>query len=157
MDLSNYRVFQSLNRTQIENFVAACAEEKYPAGKELITRGGRGQHMYFLLEGELRVHVPGTPGDLAVLKPPAVVGEMELLTDLPRSASVTASTDVVMLSVPFDAMRARLKDEDPATLKIMYNVATVLALRLSATVNKLIELESTPGARSGSGSSDGPS
>jgi len=149
MDLTNYRVFQNLNRTQIENFVAACTEQVHAAGTEIITRGGRGQHMFFLLEGELRVHLPGTkPTELAVLKPPAVVGEMELLTDMPRSASVTAATEVRVLGVPFETLRTRLKDEDPATLKIMYNVATVLALRLSATVSKLVELENAPETRS---------
>ena len=148
MDFSNDRVFQGLSTTQIAEVVAACREETRDKDTELITMGARGTCLYFLLEGELRVFLPGKEqGHVATLTAPAVVGEMEYLTGLPRSASVMAATPVRLLSLSFEALKKRLEADDPAMLKVMYNIATVLALRLAATMTKLAEIEKTSAAR----------
>jgi CRP-like cAMP-binding protein len=148
MNLSNSRVFQGLSEAQLEAFLAACKEETIRQGEELIVMGKRGTCVYFLVEGELRVFLPGKDReDVARLSPPAVVGEMEFLTGLPRSASVQAATDAKLLSIPFDTLRKRLHDDDISTLKVVHNIATVLALRLSSTMTKLAEIEQTAEAR----------
>jgi CRP-like cAMP-binding protein len=150
MDLNDYRVFQSLNPTQISNFVSACAERSFKAGESLIVRGQRGTDVFFLLEGRLRVFLPENPqmADLAELSAPAVVGEMEFLTDQPRSASVEALEDGKCLTIPFSTIRARVEDGDVATLKIVHNLAVVLANRLGATLTKLADLEKGEAPRS---------
>jgi CRP-like cAMP-binding protein len=143
MDLKDYRVFQNLNPTQINNFVSACTERQLKAGEPLIVQGQRGTEVFFLLEGRLRVFLPERPRlqDLAELEAPAVVGEMEFLTEQPRTASVEAIDDAKCLAIQFSTLRTRVSHGDVATLKIIHNIAVVLANRLSATVTKLAELE----------------
>jgi CRP/FNR family cyclic AMP-dependent transcriptional regulator len=99
--------------------------------------------VFFLLEGRLRICVDaGCEQVLADLEPGAIFGEMELLTDDPRSASVRAVTDVKAWGLDFETLRQRVRDDDPAALKVMFNVAKILALRLEAMVDKLVEIES---------------
>ena len=143
MNLEDFSVFKGLNSTQISNFTAACEEESFAAGTEIITRGVRGTKVFFLLQGQLRVYVDaGCEQVLAELEPGAIFGEMELLTDEPRAASVRAVTDVKAWGLEFETLRERIRHDDTAALKIMFNIARILALRLEAMVEKLVEIES---------------
>jgi CRP-like cAMP-binding protein len=145
MDPGAFPLFRGLNARQVENFVAACREVAYPGGVEVMTRGGRGDALFLLLEGRLRVFLPARRGreeqELAELEAPAVVGEMELLTHQPQSASVRAVTPVRVLSIGFETLRSRMEDGDPAALKLVANVAQVLAGRLAAVNQKLVDIE----------------
>ena len=64
--------------------------------------------------------------------------------------NLTIGPDVIhscrpRVEIPFEALRVRLTDGDPGTLKVFYNVATVLAHRLAAMDKKLSEVaDDTP-------------
>ena len=143
MELSEYGLFEDLSADEIDSFSAIAFERRYGAGERLIASSSRGTEIYFLLAGELRVFRPGSGGvrELAILSPPAVVGEVEFLTGKPRMASVEAVTDARVLVVPFEALRERLKRGDTGTLKVMSHVATVLAQRLYSVTEKLTDIE----------------
>lgn len=146
-DFSDFPVFRGLNATQVENFLAACNDADHTEGEALITEGGHENHVYLLYEGQVAILVDGSDGprELATVTAPAVLGEMEFLTGEPRSASVVARSNVKTLEIPFEALRVRLTDGDPGTLKVFYNVATVLAHRLAAMDKKLSEVaDDTP-------------
>ena len=150
MKLEDSPIFEGLNATQFANFVSACTEVHYEPGATIITQGERGEDVLFMTEGEARVFIVGygTETDLAILRPPAVIGEMQLLTDKPRTAWVRATTDVKALTITFDALRARINDGDVGTLRIMYAIAQVLAHRVMAMDRKLSTiLEENSGMR----------
>lgn len=143
-DFNEYPVFKELNPTQVENFVAGCEDETHSSGEVLIRERTAGDRVYFIYEGKVRIQIDtnnGEPRELAILTAPAVLGEMEFLTGNPRTATVTAVDDVRALTIGFEALRTRVSDGDPATLKVFYNVATVLASRLAEMDKKLSELE----------------
>ena len=142
MKIQEFPLFESLNATQVANFVWACTEVRYEEGASIIRQGERGDSVFFLTEGEARVFLvrDGEETDLTVLKPPAVLGEMELLTGKPRTAWVRAMTDVTALTIPFDTLRARMRDGDVGTLKVMCAIAGVLAHRLMDMDRKLGKL-----------------
>lgn len=139
MKLKESPIFEGLNATQFANFVSACTEERYEPGASIIKQGERGDAVFFVLEGEARVFIvrDGEETELTVLRPPAVIGEMQLLTERPRTAWVRAVSEVTVLMIPFEALRARIEDGDVGTLKIMYAIARVLAHRLMAMDRKL--------------------
>lgn len=143
MDLQEFPVFKGLNPTQIRNFTSSCEMVSHAAGAEIITKGQCGETIFFLLDGQLQVFLPHGSGNraLADLTPPAIVGEMELLTERPRVASVRAVTDVTVAAIPFDALRMQIRDGDTATLKVMFNVAKIIAGRLETINDKLSEIE----------------
>jgi CRP-like cAMP-binding protein len=98
-----------------------------------------------VLKGRLQVFRPDANGDdshiLAELNTGAVFGETELLSGKPRSASVRALTNVKLWAISFEAMRARIENGDIPTLKIMVNIAKILAYRLEAMDDKLSDIE----------------
>jgi CRP/FNR family cyclic AMP-dependent transcriptional regulator len=145
MDLCDCPVFKGLNPTQTRNFTSACTMRDYSAGTEIITKGRHGNTLFFLLEGQLKVFIPQKSGNqiLAEFQPPAIFGEMELLTERPRIASVVAVTDVKVAVIPFDVVHMQIRDGDTATLKVMFNVATIIANRLEAINDKLLEIATT--------------
>ena len=136
-------IFRNLDEAQLADFVAACDETQMSAGAEVITHGGHGEQVFFLVGGELSVRISSTKGEreLARLAPPAVVGEMSMLTGHPRTAAVVATTDVNLLAMPIESFRNRMADGDVPTMKIVCNMAKVLAFRLAELTEKIMELE----------------
>lgn len=149
-DYRNFPVFARLNEAELAGFVADCQETTVPAGTVVIHRGALGDRIYYVVEGELEVFLEGDNGEdlqLAVITAPAVVGELEALTGGPRAANVRARTSARFLEIGFDRIRERFQAGDPATLKVFFHTARVIARRLIAMNEKFAELQHQPEAR----------
>ncbi|MDU0292530.1 Crp/Fnr family transcriptional regulator [Saccharothrix longispora] len=128
----------------------------FPAGGELLRQSDASTHVYFLLKGLVRVSMTsddGNPVLLAVRGPGDVLGEMALLDGQPRSATVTALSEVSALLVTREAMEDlitqhpkvgrlltrqvvhRLRESgDTVSELASHNVSTRLATRLMELV-----------------------
>ncbi len=74
------------------------------AGHEIMRKNGVGRECFVVIDGEFRV---GRDHDGVVVGPGSVVGELALLTNKPRNASVVALTDAsvyVLTPSEFSAM-----------------------------------------------------
>ncbi|HEV3484847.1 MAG TPA: aquaporin [Vicinamibacterales bacterium] len=87
-----------------------CGYRLVGAGEAVMREGEAGDEAYLVERGRLHVTRGGVP--LAELGPGAWVGEMSLLLDEPRSATVTAATDAQLRRVTRDSF-GRLLAEDP--------------------------------------------
>ena len=104
--------------------VASIAEHKHClADTALVRAGAPGDAFYTILDGEARVELSGGP---IVLGAGAFFGEMAIIDGAPRSATVTAVTDVVVLVIPRERFRAVLLDEP----EVMFAIMATLAQRL---------------------------
>jgi CRP-like cAMP-binding protein len=148
MDIADFPALKSLTQTQMDNLRSAWEDRTLSAGEDLIHRGEVGGEIYFLLKGELEVYIPqgGREIELALLRAPAVVGELELLTGEPRTASVRAHTDVEIVAIPQDKVEARVEDGDTAVLKMLLVISRMTAKRLVALTEKFIEIEANSGS-----------
>lgn len=86
--LSSVPLFADLAGADLEQIAAAMTAQEVAAGGPLMRQGDPGDSLYLIAEGRVRVHIGAQ--ELATLGPGAVVGEMALLDDQPRSANVTA-------------------------------------------------------------------
>jgi CRP/FNR family cyclic AMP-dependent transcriptional regulator len=80
----------------------------YPAGAMLFMEGDHAHEAVVLLDGDLKVVVGSVDGRdvvLDVFGPGALVGEWSVLDGKPRSATVTALSDVEVLSLPAGPFR----------------------------------------------------
>lgn len=87
----------------------------YPAGAMLFLEGDHAHEALVLLSGDLKVVVGSTDGRDVVLDlfgPGALVGEWSVIDGKTRSATVTALSDVEVLSLPATPFRAFL-DRNP--------------------------------------------
>ncbi len=98
-DISGFLRTTKLLSTVPEALLARIASEVelFPAGAgQVVCREGEpGDALYFIVEGEVRVEKEGMT--LVCLLPPDCVGEFSLIDDLPRSATVVAERDSVLL------------------------------------------------------------
>ncbi len=103
---------------------------RVPAGTELVREGDPGDFFCLLVEGEARV--TKNRKLLSVLGPGECFGEMALLHAAPRSATVTAETD--MRVVVLDSREfSTLLEKVPAVAR---NVLAAVAERLRETEGK---------------------
>ena len=94
---------------------------KHPEGKEIIREGHKGIGFHLILSGAVRVS-RAAGGRAIVLGPNDAFGEMALIDDSPRSATVTAvePTETAVLSAA--AFRTIAKKQPEMTWKLLIEV-----------------------------------
>ena len=123
--ISKVPLFAGCSKREL-GLVASIADEiAQPAGTSLIEQGKKGREFCILVAGE--VDVRQGRKQLRLLSAGDFFGEIALILDAPRSATVTATTDVRLLVIDQNAFR-RLLRESPS---IQGKVLEALALRLA--------------------------
>ncbi len=102
--LSEVDLFRSLPMEGLTRLSKYGTRKVFPPASQLLRQGDASAYMYVLVSGRVRIEREDAQGQgpilLAELGPGEVVGEMGLLDQAPRSATVTAleETEVVELS-----------------------------------------------------------
>ena len=105
--LKRVPLFSRLNKKGLEDVAHLADELDLPAGKEMATEGDRGREFFVLLNGEADVTKSGQ--HINTMKEGDFFGEIALVTKMPRTATVTATTDVNVLVITEHAFDALLK------------------------------------------------
>ena len=97
-DLREVHILRGLKDSDITSLAADLAERRVAAGDPIVSEGTGGVAFFFILDGETSVSVGGE--EVATLGRGDYVGELALLDpEGPRSATVTAKTDVVLAAM----------------------------------------------------------
>ena len=97
-------------------------------GEQLIRYGEQANSMFLVSEGALEVKVPGKDGShiaVATLWPGDCVGEMSLLTGVPRSADVFAKVDAVLIEIKKESIAPILE----SNLRLIPEISELLIKR----------------------------
>ena len=103
-------LFSSLSDSEVERLAETLKESTYPEGADILTEGKGGLAFFVIGDGEVEYSVQGErvgsggAGDY--------FGEIALLDDRPRAATVAAATDVTVYGMTFWEFRA-LVEENP--------------------------------------------
>jgi CRP-like cAMP-binding protein len=118
-------LFSKLSKKGLEEVAHLADELDLPKGKVMALEGDRGREFFVLLEGEADV----TKGDKSIntMRAGDFFGEIALVTKMPRTASVTATTDVRVLVITERDFGALLKHSD----EVGRGVAEALAERIA--------------------------
>jgi len=121
--------------------IAALAEEKtYSRGEAVIAKHQRTTDLFVILDGA--VHVYNAVGDkLAEATPGAVIGEVSLVDDGPRSADAIANGTVQVAMLPGKELRAYMGSHREVGFMMLANLARVLSMRLRG-INTFVEDQS---------------
>jgi len=95
LDLSDIWLFSSCSPGQLRTIKRQVDEITVPAGRVLVEEGTVGREFFFIVQGTATVRQGGRK--VASLGPGQYFGELSLLDRKPRSATVTADTDMVLL------------------------------------------------------------
>ena len=102
--------------------VAALATvRRYDRGVPIVVAGRAGDAFYVILDGHVSVGVPGRRA--ARLGPGDYFGEMALLDGAPRSATVTAASELHVLQVGRAAFGRMLKQEPQISVALLKTLA----------------------------------
>ena len=118
-------LFAHLNKKSLQDVAHIADEIDLPAGKEMATEGDRGREFFVLLDGEAEVTKGGKR--INTMKKGDFFGEIALVTKMPRTASVTATTDVEVLVITERDFGALLKRSP----EVGRGVAEALAERIA--------------------------
>ena len=113
-----------LSRKQLTELAKVTEDVDFHAGKVLCREGERGQEFFVIMEGEAEVTRHGK--HLATRRSGEFFGEIALVADVPRTATVTAKTPIRFFVITHRRF-LRLLDEQPG---IERKVLRALAKRL---------------------------
>ncbi|MBI2382962.1 MAG: cyclic nucleotide-binding domain-containing protein [Gammaproteobacteria bacterium] len=137
--LGGVRLFEGLGRNDLASLLVLAQKAQFDEGQGVFNEGDRGEWMFVLISGRLEVFKAGADGNpvsLAYIEPGDVVGEMSLLMNSARAASVRATAPSVALSFFKNSL-----DQRPALAAQVYaNMARLLARRLARTNQELVTL-----------------
>ncbi|MFW5857026.1 MAG: Crp/Fnr family transcriptional regulator [Planctomycetota bacterium] len=94
-------------------------------GEEVFHEGDTTQEMYILLKGKLEIH-KGEQVIATIEEPDTYIGEMSTLLGAPRSATVVAAEDSILVRVPRERIAAFFDHSSALALKL----CRILAQRL---------------------------
>ena len=121
-------LFAHCSKRELQEVAQLADEIDLREGKEMTRQGSRGREFFVLLEGTANVTKNGRR--INTLGPGDFFGEIALVSDTPRTATVTATSPVRALVVTDRSFR-RLLEDSPS---IQSKVLTALAERLAPEV-----------------------
>ncbi len=128
---------RNLSMHQVQQVLNIGRLETHPVGYVLCKDGEKSNAMFILLAGELAVKNGQT--HLARVLPVDIVGEMGVITNQPRCATIEVVKDVTLISVgkmPFDAL---LKQDVDMAARIYKNMLDSLSQKLRSNNDRLTQ------------------
>lgn len=121
--------FAALSPEDREAAADLCRPITYDTGAVLAREGGEARRLFALCSGTVEIWIDfGTKRAdlLAVREAPCLVGEISIADQLPRSATITASTDVRGFSIDSADFRKLLSERGSISLAIMKGIARIV-------------------------------
>ena len=138
--LKGLSIFCELDDPALGELARLSDERVFSKGKTIFEEGSAGNSMMIILSGEVRIsHRPETTREetLSILKKGDFFGEMALLDDLPRSATVIAHTDAFLLEISRRKFMRFIEKDGVSGVKILLSLARNLSSRLREANTKI--------------------
>ncbi len=117
--LSNTPLFSQLSEASFSALLREAGSVDLPKDRSLFKQGERSDALYVIARGQVAVVDEGPPRrGIAKLTTGDFFGEIALIGDQPRSATITALTDTQLISIDRPMMH-KLIESDPAVLSVL--------------------------------------
>ncbi|MBN1669907.1 MAG: cyclic nucleotide-binding domain-containing protein [Kiritimatiellae bacterium] len=141
-------LFDDLSDYEILHLLRIIYTQKRAKGEHIIREGEEGDELFVLVDGTAGVTLKGRT--LSAIGPGGHFGEMSLTENVTRSATVTALSDVTLLTIKQSDFMRILKDDPPLATKLLLKLLRQSSSRLRSMSK---EVSQTPDAR-GAGRAD---
>jgi CRP-like cAMP-binding protein len=133
-------LFSGIEPTKLKLLAFTSDRVSYSAGQILFRQGDEGDAAYVILSGTAEVLVESENGQIKVaeLEPNSIVGEIAILCNVSRTATVRAAAPLEALRIRKEHFLKLLTEFPEMTIEIL----RVLAERLSHTTTELADARS---------------
>jgi len=155
--LARVPLFKRLEPHELEHLAEEVDQVNYKTGETIFNEHDRGDALYILEEGTVRIWVYDEDVKevtLAELKPGDFFGELAVLDRGERSSSATAITDIHLHRLSSDDFQQFLIDHPDAAIDVICEIAQrmrqtnmLVSQRASRNINVEMEAKSTIGQR----------
>jgi len=135
--LRNIPLFAKLEPSKLKLLAFASERVIFPEGQELFHQGDPGDSAYVILKGEADVIIATPTGDITVarLGKNDIIGEIAILCDVPRTATLRAVGELTTLAISKELFFRMVSEFPQMAIEIMRE----LAQRLERTNQQLRE------------------
>jgi CRP/FNR family cyclic AMP-dependent transcriptional regulator len=135
--LRNVPLFRNLDAAKLKLLAFTSERLTYAAGDSLFSQGDSGDTAYVIVEGEadIIIETPSGPIIVATVKQNDWVGEIAILCDVPRTATITAKSKLTTLRISKDVFFQLIMQFPQMSVEVMRE----LAFRLECTNRQLQE------------------
>jgi CRP/FNR family transcriptional regulator, cyclic AMP receptor protein len=136
-------LFEELEDGELDHIAATARERACRAGEALVRQGDGSGDLFSVVQGRLKVTSVAVEGEkvlLSIMGPGDIFGEIALLDEAPRSATVIAAEPCRLLVLPRAAFRALLRQMPDLALRLLQVMAGHVR-RLSARTEDSFALD----------------
>jgi CRP-like cAMP-binding protein len=131
-------LFSGIEPIKLKLLAFASERLEFSAGQDLMRQGEHGDAAYVMLAGEAEVLVTNSDVEtrVAMMTGNEFIGEISILCDVPRTATVRALTRVETLRIDRDQFFELVENSPSIGIQMM----RILSMRLAKTTAELIDL-----------------
>jgi CRP/FNR family cyclic AMP-dependent transcriptional regulator len=149
--LRKFFLFQALKEEELEQVLTHTQTRDFPAGAVIIQEGETGDSMFIMISGEVEITKEltlvldeDTPKERVMIRLKAedgvYFGEMTLLENEARSATVTALSDCVLLELHQKDFLEMIHRRPAMGVKLLLHLSQVLSAHLRKTNQDVVKL-----------------
>ncbi|MEW6660251.1 MAG: cyclic nucleotide-binding domain-containing protein [Thermodesulfobacteriota bacterium] len=144
-------LFQDLDEEEIQQVMNHTHPRNFPAGAAILKEGETGDSLFIMCQGEVEITKvltlvleEDTPKEKVMIRLKAedgvCFGEMALLENEARSATVTALSDCSLMELHRQEFLALIREKPEMGMKILLNLAQLLSRHLRKSNQDVIKL-----------------
>ena len=135
-----------MRQRDVDDLRARLRPIRLRPGETLFRQGETDASLYLLIEGSVDiVEAPGDGRPVATRRARTVIGELGLLLNVPRTATVVASTDAVCWELTQQTFYAAIERSEPWAARLALAIASELAGRFVDVSAEMTRLDSNGG------------
>lgn len=138
--LATSRLFQGMHRTDLRLLAPYTSVREVPAGDRILHEGDVGEELFVIARGKIEVRRKGVA--LTRLGPRAHFGELSLVCDTPRSASVYAIDDTELVVLDRSGLNQLAERRADLANQVLMRILDWVGRRLMDMTDRAVRAES---------------
>ena len=140
--LNSIPMFDKLTHKEIKTLALQMKARRCEPGKVLFTEGEKGDYVVFIVSGTLEVLKTARTSEdifIATIGKGRTIGEMAIIDEYPRSATIRAKAQSIFLIMTRDHFDHILYEYPSIGIKVLKGIARQISLNLRKTSSRLAE------------------